>query len=53
MDSSRRDLLNTMAEHTPISKKITEVRTTLVLVSHPIRYSIPQNRGYVFSVNRK
>ena len=49
MESSRRDLLNDMAEHRPILKNNRNTHQ----VSHPKPiYSIPQNGVFVFTVYR-
>jgi len=48
MESSRRDLLNDMAEHRPILKN--NLLTTPVLVSHPQQIKHSTKQDFVFTV---
>jgi len=49
MESSRRDLFNDMADHSPILKT-NQIRTIPVLVSHPKQAQHSPKRGFVFTV---
>jgi len=50
MESSRRHLLNDMAEHRPISKNNPNTFHPRFGLTPKKRYSIPQNEGFVFAV---